>query len=40
MVLDERDLAALTMIAAESGRSRSDLIREAIRKTWVKRRRG
>jgi rRNA pseudouridine-1189 N-methylase Emg1 (Nep1/Mra1 family) len=36
VVLDREDMAALDKVAAEEGRSRSELIREAIRKTWLK----
>jgi hypothetical protein len=38
VVLDREDMAALDEVAAEEGRSRSELIREAIRKTWLKER--
>jgi predicted transcriptional regulator len=38
--LDAEDLAALDELGQEIGRSRSDLLREAIRKTWLKGRRG
>jgi hypothetical protein len=36
VVLDREDVAALDEVAAEAGRSRSELIREAIRNTWLK----
>jgi Arc/MetJ-type ribon-helix-helix transcriptional regulator len=36
VVLDREDVAALDAVAVETGRSRSELIREAIRKTWLK----
>jgi Arc/MetJ-type ribon-helix-helix transcriptional regulator len=39
VVLDREDMAALDAVAAEEGRSRSELIREAIRQTWLMGRR-
>jgi hypothetical protein len=36
VVLDREDIQALDAVAAEAGRSRSELIREAIRNTWLK----
>jgi hypothetical protein len=40
VVLDREDVAALDEVAAAEGRSRSELIREAIRNTWLKGRSG
>lgn len=39
VVLDREDVAALDEVAAEEGRSQSELIRDAIRRTWLKGRR-
>lgn len=38
VTLDREETSALDTLAAEMGRSRSDLIREAVRRTWLNRR--
>ena len=38
VMLDAQDRRALDAVAEEQGRSRSDLIREAVRKVWLKKR--
>ena len=37
VMLDREELSQLDQVVQSEGRSRSDLIREALRRTWLKR---